>query len=106
KNWTRYSPQVRSAVMLVLTNKPALIGVLFDAIEQGTVAATDIPPARRTQLMHHAVPAIRDRAETIFKRFESGDRMQVYRSYRDVLALKPDLARGREVFMRVCSTCH
>ena len=106
KNWARYSPQVRSAVIAALTAKPPLLALLFDAIDRGAVAATEIPPAKRTQLMKHATPAIRERAEAIFQRFDAGDRMTVYRAHREILALPADVARGREAFVRVCSACH
>ncbi len=106
KNWTRYSPQVRAGVLVALTAKPPLLTALFDAIERGAVAATEIPPAKRTQLMRYADAALRERAGVIFGRLDAGDRMQVYRAHRDVLALPADVARGREVFLRVCSACH
>jgi putative heme-binding domain-containing protein len=56
--------------------------------------------------MRHATPAIRQRAEAIFKPFEAGDRMTVYRAHREILTGKADAAQGREVFVRVCSVCH
>ncbi|MCX6955007.1 MAG: c-type cytochrome [Verrucomicrobia bacterium] len=106
KNWTGYSPQVRAAVIATVTGKPPLLTVLFDAIAGGTVAATEIPPAKRAQLMRHATPALRERAEAVFKPIDTGDRMQVYRAHRDLLALKAEAAPGREIFLRVCSACH
>ncbi len=106
KNWARYSPQVRSAVIAALTAKVPLLTALFDAIERGDVKATEIPSAKRAQLMRHATPATRQRAEAIFKPFEAGDRMTVYRAHREILTGKADAAQGREVFVRVCSVCH
>lgn len=106
RNWARYSPQVRSAVVVALTAKVALLTALFDAIGRGDVKPTDIPPAKRAQLMRHTTPAIRQRAETIFKQLEAGDRMTVYRAYRDIFTLKTNVAQGREAFLRVCSACH
>jgi hypothetical protein len=35
ENWSRYTPQVREAVLATLTAKPPLINVLFDAIKAG-----------------------------------------------------------------------
>jgi putative membrane-bound dehydrogenase-like protein len=106
KNWPRYSPQVRAAALAALTAKLPLLGGLFDAIERGTLAPTDVAPAKRTQLLKHANAAIRARAETAFKRIEAGDRMQVYRAQRDVLTQVGAVAKGREAFLRVCAACH
>jgi putative membrane-bound dehydrogenase-like protein len=106
KNWTQYTPAVREAVLVSLTAKPALADSLFRALRGGTIAVTEISPLRRNQLLKHPDAAVRQKAEEVFRQFEDGDRMQVYRANRDVLALKPDVAHGREVFVRVCSTCH
>jgi putative heme-binding domain-containing protein len=106
KNWARYSPQMRAAVIVAVTGKAPLLDALFDAIERGTLRPTDVPPQKRTQLMKHTTPAIRERAEKAFKALESGDRMAVYRAHRDVLALPADATKGREVFLRICSACH
>ena len=32
--------------------------------------------------------------------------MQVYRSYRELLQQAPDIARGRDAFIKSCSACH
>jgi putative heme-binding domain-containing protein len=106
KNWPRYSPLVRAAAIAALSAKPALLGALFDAVERGTIAPTDVAPTKRAQLLKHSNAAIRVRAEVAFKRIEAGDRMQVYQAQRSVLALAGDAVKGREVFLRVCATCH
>ena len=86
--------------------KAPLIGVLFDAIEAGVVAPPEISSVRRTQLLKHADSTVRQRAEKIFKELEGGDRMQVYRSFRELLQQTPDVARGRDAFVKACSACH
>lgn len=106
ENWGRYTPQVREAVIATLTAKPPLIAVLFDAIKAGVIAAPEISSVRRTQLLKHADATVRQNAETIFKELEGGDRMQVYRTYRETLAGNTEVARGREAFVKTCSACH
>lgn len=106
ENWSRYTPQVREAVLATLTARPALIAVLFEAIEAGTIAAPEISSVRRTQLLKHADKTVRENAGTIFKDLEGGDRMQVYRTFRDTLGKSADIARGREAFVKACSACH
>ncbi|WP_414661803.1 PVC-type heme-binding CxxCH protein [Horticoccus sp. 23ND18S-11] len=106
ENWSRYTPQVREAVLATLTAKPPLILVLFDAIKAGVIAAPEISSVRRTQLMKHADLKVRARAEEIFKDLEGGDRMKVYRAFRETLAQNTDGVRGREAFLKACSACH
>jgi putative heme-binding domain-containing protein len=106
QNWTRYTPQIRAAVVSAMTSKPPLLGVLFGAIERGTVRASDIPSVRRTQLLQHADPSVQARAKAVLQTLEGGDRMKVYHTYRDILALPADPARGAEPFVRACSACH
>jgi putative membrane-bound dehydrogenase-like protein len=106
ENWSRYTPQVREAVLATLTARAPLILVLFDAINAGVIAAPEISSVRRTQLMKHADAKVRAGAETIFKDLEGGDRMQVYRTFRETLGQHSDVARGREAFVKACSACH
>ena len=46
-----------------------------------------------------------ERAEALFGAI-AGDRAKVYEAYKDVVASKPDPARGRAVFRRECAQCH
>ncbi len=105
-NWTRYTPQIREAVIATLVAKPQMIGVLFSAIRAGAIKAPEISSPRRTQLLKHADAKIRQEAEGIFHELESGDRMQVYRAYRSILDKPGDARHGGEVFVRSCSACH
>ncbi|MBI4626480.1 MAG: c-type cytochrome [Verrucomicrobia bacterium] len=106
KHWTRYTPQIRAAVVSTMTSKPALAGVMFAAIERGTVKASEIPSNRRTQLLKHSDAKVRAGAEAAFKKLEGGDRMQVYQAHRDILKQPVNVAKGADPFMRVCSACH
>jgi putative heme-binding domain-containing protein len=106
ENWTRYTPQVREAVLATLTAKAPLILVLCDAIKARVIAPAEISSVRRTQLLKHADATVRASAEAVFKDLEGGDRMQVYRTFRENLAQGTDVARGKEAFVKACSACH
>ncbi len=106
ENWARFTPQVREAAIATLTSNPALIAVLFSAIKAGVVAPAEISSTRRTQLLKHANLSVKAEAETLFKDLEGGDRMAVYRRYRDALNASADVAKGKAVFAKVCATCH
>ncbi len=105
-HWSRYTPQVKEAVLGALFSQASMIEVLFRAIRGGTIAPTEISSLRRGQLLKHSNPGVRKAAESIFAHLESGDRMKVYREHRDVLAAPADAGRGAGVFVRTCSACH
>lgn len=104
--WSAYTPRVRSAAISALVSKPVFIHVMLEAIEQGTIMPSDIPPADRQRLMKNKDTAISEQAEILFKEFSSAGRMQVYENYRKVINSQADAAAGKEVFMRTCATCH
>ena len=104
--WSAYTPRVRSAAISALVSKPVFINVMLEAIEQGTIMPSDIPPADRQRLMKNKDAAIRERAEVLFKEFSSAGRMEIYENYRKVINPSADAAAGKEVFMRTCATCH
>ncbi len=106
KYWSRYTPQVREAVIAALVSKPAMIEVLFAAIKRGDVKAPEISSVRRTQLLKHANAELREQAAALFQSLEGGDRMAVYRSYREWLQAPAEAARGAPVYERACSACH
>ena len=102
----RFTPQVREAAVAALVSSPVMIRTLFAAIGRGDIAVTDISSVRRAQLLKHGNAEVRGEAEVIFRAFEGGDRMQVYRKYRERLGVDADPVRGHEVFVRACSACH
>ncbi|MEO6246425.1 MAG: PVC-type heme-binding CxxCH protein, partial [Opitutaceae bacterium] len=106
ENWRGYTPQIREAVVATLAARPTLVSALVGAIKSGVIAPAEISPVRRAQLLKHLDPIVRVEAETIFKSIEGGDRMEVYRAYRDVIAPGGDVALGHSAFQRVCSACH
>ena len=104
--WSSYTPRVRSAVVGALVSKPAFMDVLFAAIEQDVIAASDISSVDRQRLMNDKNPEISAQAEVLFKELEGGARMQVYQDYRQVLDKPSDAELGKAIFLQACSTCH
>ncbi|MBI5691602.1 MAG: c-type cytochrome [Verrucomicrobia bacterium] len=106
QRWSGYTPAVREAVMAALTSKPAMTKVLLAAIDRGDVKAPEVSSVRRTQLLKHANTEVRTAAAKVFQSLEGGDRMAVYRSYREVLDKPANSALGEGAFTRTCSACH
>jgi putative heme-binding domain-containing protein len=80
--------------------------VLFAAIEQGVVVASDISSVDRQRLMNDKDMKISTQAEVLFKELEDGERMQVYQDYRQDLDKSADASLGKAVFLKTCSACH
>lgn len=104
--WSRYTPQVREAVIGALSSKPAMTKVLFAAIRRGDIKAPEISSVRRAQLQKHANADLRQEAVALFQSLEGGDRMAVYRSLREVVEGPADASAGGAIFVRACSACH
>ena len=80
---------------------------LLEAVEKGTVNASEVPAARRAALITHADEAIRARATRLFGAAnESGTRKDVLDRYAAALQLPGDPAAGRKVYEANCAACH
>ncbi|WP_236972896.1 PVC-type heme-binding CxxCH protein [Membranihabitans marinus] len=104
--WSGFTPQVRSTAISALVSKKAFIPVMLDAIEDGLIAASDIPSTNRQRLMKSNNPAIKKQAEEVFSALESGDRMKIYEDYKNMFSGNGDPDNGKAKFEMICSVCH
>ncbi len=104
--WKTYTPQVRSMVVSRLIAQPDYLPMLFKAIGDGTITAGEIGSSDRERLLNHKSSDIREQSKRLFHDLESGNRMQVYQSYREIVRNSGDSNAGRQVFKRVCASCH
>ncbi len=100
------TPMVQGEAIESLLARPERLGPLLDAIEARRVGLSQIPLNRRTLLMQHADPAIRQRAVKLFSADAPSPRKEVLARYQPALAADADLERGRKIFLRECQTCH
>ncbi len=105
--WKAYSPKVKPSVIAALISNSSFLPVLFNSIEKGQIAAAEISSIDRTRLMKMKDKAIADKATTLFKELEGGDRMAVYEEYKNVLKnAKPIATKGAAMFQAQCAVCH
>jgi len=104
--WDGYTPQVRREVLEALLARSDRVSGLLDAIEGKKILAGQLEPSRLTQLLQYPNSNIRQRAEKLLAGQTNPQRQNVLKDYRHALTLKPDLARGKIVFKKVCATCH
>jgi putative heme-binding domain-containing protein len=105
EGWQAYSPAARSQVLDTLLSRNAWANALLDQIEHGAVAASEIDATRRQRLTASGSQAIRDRAEKLLAS-SVGTRAKTVEEHQSVLSLPADSARGRQVFLKRCSSCH
>jgi len=106
KTWSAYTPRIKSAVVAAVVSKPTFINELFLAIEKGTISGAELSSADRSRLITDKNVQISDRAKSLFKELEGGNRMEVYQEYRKALTAQVDAQLGKAVFQKACSACH
>jgi putative heme-binding domain-containing protein len=106
QSWRSYTPAVRREVLEAMCRDPLRINVLLDAIEAGRVKPGDVDAFRARQLLAHANPGIRERAQRLLRDSLPADRKMVLEQYQLALAMDGDPKRGREIFKKNCATCH
>ncbi|MBI4663264.1 MAG: c-type cytochrome [Verrucomicrobia bacterium] len=104
--WRGYTPPVRSAALAALLARQEFLPAVFDVFESGMLSPAVLTPNQRNQLSKHRDPAIRRRAEALFKSMQTGDRMKAYEDSKSVLKLKPAPENGRALFKQHCASCH
>lgn len=106
EHWSSLSPALRREAAEALAARADRIDALLGALESKQIAAAELDPARRKQLLAHANGAIRERAAKLFGGDAKSDRGGVIESYRPALGLAGDSKKGQAVYKQHCATCH
>ncbi|HWN95338.1 MAG TPA: PVC-type heme-binding CxxCH protein, partial [Methylomirabilota bacterium] len=104
-HWTQLSPATRAkAVALFLTRRASALA-LVQAVEQGSVARTELSASDVERLRTHSDSAVREKAQAIFQR-DASARGDVVKKFQPALGLKGDGERGRAIYQHRCAACH
>ena len=105
--WNHYSPQAQAAALDALFRRQDRLKSLLTAIEQKSIPVPGFDAGRRNQLLTNPDADIRRRAETLLSHAPvAPDRQPLLDRYQQALSGPRDPARGREVFLANCSSCH
>ena len=106
--WKSMSPSVRREAVEALFGRRDGVEAVVGALESRTLHASDLDPARLKQLAGQSDPSLQARTRKILAADTSGlgDRKQIIASYRPAIQLPGDRQKGRDVFSKVCATCH
>ena len=103
--WSQLAPAARAKAVSLALGRRETAGALLHAVEQGSVARTELAAADVQRLTTHSDAGLRAQAKKIFQRDNSA-RVEVVRKFRPALELKGDAARGRTVYQQRCASCH
>jgi putative membrane-bound dehydrogenase-like protein len=106
EHWKGLSPSVRREAVEALFARTDRIEALLEGFEDKVIAAADLDPDRRTQLLAHPSEKVRNLARKWLGENARPDRKAVLEAFRPALTLEGDRPRGKALFVRVCATCH
>ena len=107
-HWKSMSPSVRREAVAVLFGRSEGIEAVVAAFESRALTPSELDPARLAQLRAHSSPSLQARARKVLaaEGLAARDRNQIIASYRPAIQLAGDRIKGRDVFSKVCATCH
>lgn len=100
------TPQLRRSILDLLLSSEPRTNLLLNALEAGSLKATEIDPARQIRLTKHRNKEIGTRADKLFTASIPGDRVAVLEKYQPAITIPGDAERGRAIFEKNCVTCH
>ncbi len=105
-NWASHTPALRGQILDSLMARETWTVALLDAIEKGTLPAAQMDARRRQQLLSHASPKIRTRAEKVLAGAVDANRTKLIEQYKPALTAAGDKEKGKAVFAKRCANCH
>jgi putative membrane-bound dehydrogenase-like protein len=103
--WRSLTPAVRNEAADALLADPGRTRALVAAIRDGQVQAWTLDFDQRQEIIMNPDPEIRRLGRSLLEA-TPGDREAVRKRYEAALDQGGDVARGKEVFGRVCAKCH
>jgi putative membrane-bound dehydrogenase-like protein len=103
--WRHFTPEVRHAAADALLRESAPTRALLSALKRGMVQSWTLDFGEKRRLLMHRDTAIREEARAILEE-KPGEQEGVLRRFDRALDLDGDVARGEQVFTRVCAKCH
>jgi putative membrane-bound dehydrogenase-like protein len=106
RGWKAFVPALRQQVLGVLITRDKWLSAALDAMENKTIAPSEIDAVLRQRLLQHRSTEVRRRATKLFADAINTDRQKVIDTYQSVLTLSGDAKNGAEAFRKNCAACH
>lgn len=104
--WPQLWPELRTELLDALLERESWALLLLERIESGEVAPHELDTARRTRLIEHPAPRVRERAAVILNVSPPVDRQLAVQRALSAFVHAGDAARGYQVFALKCGGCH
>lgn len=104
--WPACPPSVRREIIPLLVTRDEWAAELLGALEQGTVASSEISLPIQQRLRQCEDPALRERSERFLAGHQPVGRAEVLAKYQGVGDLQGVPKSGAAVFDKNCATCH
>lgn len=106
RRWGDFKPRVKSEALSILLARPERAAVLLQAIQNGVIQPSDLTTAQIKFLRNHGDQGLRESALKILGPATLNKRQEVIDAYQAALNLPGDAARGRQIYLERCSSCH
>ena len=90
----------------MLLSRPERISILLQAIEGGVIQPGELTTAQVKFLRNHSNARVRQLATKILGATTVNKRQEVIDAYQSALQLAGDAAKGKEVYLKLCASCH
>lgn len=103
-HWMDLNAALRQSVLQACINSDSNAAWVLMQLKDGDLPRNAIDPKMSQRLRGHRNKSISSEAGKLLS--ADGDRVRVIAGYRDCLETDGDVARGKEVFVSQCSSCH
>ena len=106
--WSAFTPSVKRAAVFALMRRVEWASSLLGAVEQGSVAKTDLAADQWAQLKQHPNKDISALAQKLSAAggTQSAEREEIVKKLLPLASEHGDAKRGKEVFDSNCASCH
>ena len=105
RRWPNLSPEVQVEAINTLMKDTMRVGLLLTALEKGTVLSSTIGWRRSVSLMAQENLRLRAWSRRLLTKTDK-ESEEVNKAYQSALSLPGDAAKGKDIFLQHCYTCH
>jgi putative heme-binding domain-containing protein len=106
ERWAAFEPPVRSEALAALLARPDRAIALLNAIQSGSIQPSDLTTSQIKFLQKHSHKEVHELAGKVLGAAIGKKRQQVIDAYQPALQLAGDAAKGKEVYLKLCVSCH
>ncbi len=105
-DWKTQPPSIRRERLELLGKSPERILYFLERVQNGTIPAREVDPARSRQWINHTQAKVNAMAKALLAGNLPANREKVLAEYRVSLDKPGNAQKGRDVFVKNCATCH